>query len=173
MPEGLSIVTGLRRNNQSVTLCFCFSQAIENFAMTVKTTAQMLQTFGTDLAETELPNDVQCTEELLSAHTDHHSKLKVNIVSRQHHQFNIRFLIQQNFLPSFGIPLSGNYWRGQKPGFRRLIWLNYEKGLFAASGIIEQGNVTAVWESYKVTSGIAWAPDEEFIKKDEFTLDQI
>ncbi|NXG64401.1 MCF2L factor, partial [Hemiprocne comata] len=50
--------------------------AIENFAMTVKTTAQMLQTFGTDLAETELPNDVQCTEELLSAHTDDHSKLK-------------------------------------------------------------------------------------------------
>ncbi|XP_009675579.2 probable guanine nucleotide exchange factor MCF2L2 isoform X4 [Struthio camelus] len=50
--------------------------AIENFAMTVKTTAQMLQTFGTDLAETELPNDVQCTEELLSAHADHHSKLK-------------------------------------------------------------------------------------------------
>ncbi|NXO81169.1 MCF2L factor, partial [Sitta europaea] len=50
--------------------------AIENFAMTVKTTAQMLQTFGTDLAETELPNDVKCTEELLSSHTDHHSKLK-------------------------------------------------------------------------------------------------
>ncbi|XP_068001208.1 probable guanine nucleotide exchange factor MCF2L2 isoform X2 [Melanerpes formicivorus] len=50
--------------------------AIENFAMTVKTAAQMLQTFGTDLAETELPNDVQCTEDLLSAHSDHHSKLK-------------------------------------------------------------------------------------------------
>ncbi|XP_056354771.1 probable guanine nucleotide exchange factor MCF2L2 [Oenanthe melanoleuca] len=50
--------------------------AIENFAMTVKSTAQMLQSFGTDLAETELPNDVQCTEELLSSHTDHHSKLK-------------------------------------------------------------------------------------------------
>ncbi|XP_023788663.1 probable guanine nucleotide exchange factor MCF2L2 isoform X5 [Cyanistes caeruleus] len=50
--------------------------AIENFAMTVKTTAQMLQTFGTDLAETELPNDVQCTEELLSSHTEHHGKLK-------------------------------------------------------------------------------------------------
>ncbi|NXY42386.1 MCF2L factor, partial [Ceuthmochares aereus] len=50
--------------------------AIENFAMTVKTTAQMLQAFGTDLAETELPNDVQCTEELLSTHTDHHCKLK-------------------------------------------------------------------------------------------------
>ncbi|XP_030911292.1 probable guanine nucleotide exchange factor MCF2L2 [Geospiza fortis] len=50
--------------------------AIENFAMTVKTTAQMLQSFGTDLAETELPNDVQCTEELLSSHAEHHSKLK-------------------------------------------------------------------------------------------------
>uniref|UniRef100_A0A674IZM1 MCF.2 cell line derived transforming sequence-like 2 n=1 Tax=Terrapene triunguis TaxID=2587831 RepID=A0A674IZM1_9SAUR len=52
--------------------------AIENFAMTVKTTAQMLQTFGTDLAETELPNDVQCTEDLLSSHTEHHNKLKVS-----------------------------------------------------------------------------------------------
>ncbi|XP_053246613.1 probable guanine nucleotide exchange factor MCF2L2 isoform X1 [Podarcis raffonei] len=50
--------------------------AIENFAMTVKTIAQMLQTFGTDLAETELPNDVQCTEELLSSHTEQHNKLK-------------------------------------------------------------------------------------------------
>ncbi|KAJ7324725.1 hypothetical protein JRQ81_017745 [Phrynocephalus forsythii] len=50
--------------------------AIENFAMTVKTTAQMLQSFGTDLAETELPNDVQCTEELLSSHTEQHHKLK-------------------------------------------------------------------------------------------------
>uniref|UniRef100_A0A8D0LA13 MCF.2 cell line derived transforming sequence-like 2 n=1 Tax=Sphenodon punctatus TaxID=8508 RepID=A0A8D0LA13_SPHPU len=50
--------------------------AIENFAMTVKTTAQMLQTFGTDLAETELPNDVQCTEELLASHMEQHDKLK-------------------------------------------------------------------------------------------------
>ncbi|XP_068563854.1 guanine nucleotide exchange factor DBS isoform X5 [Cebidichthys violaceus] len=61
---------------------YCHSQwihhrtAIENFAMTVKTTAQMLQMFGTDLAETELPNDVQCTKDLLTAHTDKHSNLK-------------------------------------------------------------------------------------------------
>ncbi|XP_034385976.1 guanine nucleotide exchange factor DBS [Cyclopterus lumpus] len=61
---------------------YCHSQwihhrtAIENFAMTVKTTAQMLQKFGTDLAETELPNDVQCTKDLLTAHTDKHSNLK-------------------------------------------------------------------------------------------------
>lgn len=52
-------------------------QAIENFAVTVKTTAQMLQKFGTDLAETELPNDVQCTKDLLTSHTDKHDNLKV------------------------------------------------------------------------------------------------
>ncbi|XP_030072097.1 putative guanine nucleotide exchange factor MCF2L2 [Microcaecilia unicolor] len=50
--------------------------AVETFARTVKATAQMLQTFGTKLAETELPNDVQCTQELLSIHTEQHEKLK-------------------------------------------------------------------------------------------------
>ncbi|KAM4739688.1 guanine nucleotide exchange factor DBS [Anableps anableps] len=50
--------------------------AIENFALTVKTTAQMLHRFGTELAETELPNDVQSTKDLLTAHTDKHNNLK-------------------------------------------------------------------------------------------------
>ncbi|KAM4574203.1 guanine nucleotide exchange factor DBS isoform 2-T2 [Fundulus diaphanus] len=50
--------------------------AIENFALTVKTTAQMLQRFGTELAETELPNDVQSTKDLLTAHTDKHNNVK-------------------------------------------------------------------------------------------------
>lgn len=45
--------------------------------MTVKTTARMLQKFGSDLAETELPNDVQCTKDLLTEHTDKHNILKV------------------------------------------------------------------------------------------------
>ncbi|XP_064418246.1 guanine nucleotide exchange factor DBS [Latimeria chalumnae] len=64
------------------SLEYCHNQwihhrtAIENFALTVKTTAQMLQIFGTDLAETELPNDVQCTQDLLSSHTGKHDKLK-------------------------------------------------------------------------------------------------
>uniref|UniRef100_A0A8C8G7A7 MCF.2 cell line derived transforming sequence-like 2 n=1 Tax=Oncorhynchus tshawytscha TaxID=74940 RepID=A0A8C8G7A7_ONCTS len=63
-------------------LDYCHSQwihrrtAIENFAVTVKTTAQMLQKFGIDLAETELPNDVQCTKDLLTTHTEKHDKLK-------------------------------------------------------------------------------------------------
>ncbi|XP_056590277.1 guanine nucleotide exchange factor DBS isoform X4 [Triplophysa dalaica] len=64
------------------TLEYCHSQwihhrtAIENFALTVKSTAQMLQQFGSDLAETELPNDVQCTKDLLVTHTQKHDKLK-------------------------------------------------------------------------------------------------
>ncbi|XP_049321693.1 guanine nucleotide exchange factor DBS isoform X2 [Astyanax mexicanus] len=64
------------------SLQYCHSQwihhrtAIENFAVTVKSTAQMLQKFGTDLAETELPNDVQCTKDLLTSHTEKHDKLK-------------------------------------------------------------------------------------------------
>ncbi|XP_053567830.1 LOW QUALITY PROTEIN: probable guanine nucleotide exchange factor MCF2L2 [Bombina bombina] len=50
--------------------------AIESFAQVVKRTAQSLQTFGTSLAETELPNDVLCTEELLLLHTQQQNKLK-------------------------------------------------------------------------------------------------
>uniref|UniRef100_A0A8C7YSZ9 MCF.2 cell line derived transforming sequence-like 2 n=1 Tax=Oryzias sinensis TaxID=183150 RepID=A0A8C7YSZ9_9TELE len=56
--------------------------AIENFAMTVKSTAQMLQRFGNELAETDLPQDVQSTKDLLAAHTDRHNHLKV----KQTHQ---------------------------------------------------------------------------------------
>ncbi|XP_041120494.1 guanine nucleotide exchange factor DBS-like [Polyodon spathula] len=64
------------------TLDYCHNQwihnrtATENFAVTVKTTAQMLQVFGTNLAETELPNDIHCTEDLLVSHTEKHDKLK-------------------------------------------------------------------------------------------------
>ncbi|XP_037837071.1 guanine nucleotide exchange factor DBS isoform X4 [Kryptolebias marmoratus] len=50
--------------------------AIENFALTVKSMAQMLQKFGTALAETELPNDVQSTKDLLTVHTEKHNNLK-------------------------------------------------------------------------------------------------
>ncbi|XP_069053915.1 guanine nucleotide exchange factor DBS isoform X2 [Lepisosteus oculatus] len=64
------------------SLEYCHNQwihhrtAIENFAVTVKSTAQVLQKFGTDLAETELPNEVQSTEALLGSHTEKHNKLK-------------------------------------------------------------------------------------------------
>uniref|UniRef100_A0A4W4HFQ9 Mcf.2 cell line derived transforming sequence-like a n=1 Tax=Electrophorus electricus TaxID=8005 RepID=A0A4W4HFQ9_ELEEL len=50
--------------------------AIEGFALMVKKTAQTLQAFGTELAETELPNDVQATCNLLSVHTEKKEKMK-------------------------------------------------------------------------------------------------
>ncbi|XP_027627216.1 probable guanine nucleotide exchange factor MCF2L2 [Tupaia chinensis] len=50
--------------------------AIENFALTLKTTAQMLQVFGARLATTELPTGVLPTEDLLMAHTRQRDKLQ-------------------------------------------------------------------------------------------------
>uniref|UniRef100_A0A8C8XZR2 MCF.2 cell line derived transforming sequence-like 2 n=1 Tax=Panthera leo TaxID=9689 RepID=A0A8C8XZR2_PANLE len=50
--------------------------AIENFAVTLKTTAQMLQMFGACLATTELPRGVLSTEDLLMSHTGQRDKLQ-------------------------------------------------------------------------------------------------
>ncbi|XP_048193609.1 LOW QUALITY PROTEIN: guanine nucleotide exchange factor DBS-like [Perognathus longimembris pacificus] len=64
------------------TLAYCHSRwlchrtAIESFALMVKQTAQMLQAFGTELAETELPNDVPSTRAVLRAHTEKKGKAK-------------------------------------------------------------------------------------------------
>uniref|UniRef100_K7GFG5 MCF.2 cell line derived transforming sequence like n=1 Tax=Pelodiscus sinensis TaxID=13735 RepID=K7GFG5_PELSI len=67
------------------TLDYCHNRwlshrtAIESFALMVKQTAQMLQSFGTELAETELPNDVQSTSSLLAAHTEKKDKMKEDL----------------------------------------------------------------------------------------------
>ncbi|KAM9454259.1 guanine nucleotide exchange factor DBS isoform 2-T2 [Clarias gariepinus] len=53
--------------------------AIEGFALMVKKTAQTLQAFGTELAETELPNDVEATSTLLSAHTEKKEMMKEDL----------------------------------------------------------------------------------------------
>ncbi|XP_061081994.1 guanine nucleotide exchange factor DBS-like isoform X2 [Conger conger] len=50
--------------------------AIEGFALMVKKTAQVLQSFGAELAETELPNDAQATTSLLGAHTEKKDTMK-------------------------------------------------------------------------------------------------
>uniref|UniRef100_A0A8C5YQI3 MCF.2 cell line derived transforming sequence-like 2 n=1 Tax=Marmota marmota marmota TaxID=9994 RepID=A0A8C5YQI3_MARMA len=50
--------------------------AIENFALTLKNTAQMLQTFGSCLAMTELPRGMLSTEDLLMSHTRQQDKLQ-------------------------------------------------------------------------------------------------
>uniref|UniRef100_A0A665WRE4 MCF.2 cell line derived transforming sequence a n=1 Tax=Echeneis naucrates TaxID=173247 RepID=A0A665WRE4_ECHNA len=64
------------------TLDYCHSDwivlrtAIESFAVTVKDIAQMLQGFGTELAETELPDKGKAIEFLLECQTDKYRKLK-------------------------------------------------------------------------------------------------
>ncbi|MGH0162492.1 UNVERIFIED_CONTAM: hypothetical protein FKN15_072072 [Acipenser sinensis] len=69
------------------TLEYCHSDwvvlrtAIENFAVTVKEIAQMLQAFGTELAERELPNDINSIEYLLIANTDKYKQLKEDMHS--------------------------------------------------------------------------------------------
>ncbi|XP_053419519.1 guanine nucleotide exchange factor DBS isoform X4 [Nycticebus coucang] len=61
------------------TRWLCHRTAIESFALMVKQTAQMLQSFGTELAETELPNDVQSTSSVLCTHTDKKDKAKEDL----------------------------------------------------------------------------------------------
>lgn len=53
-------------------------KAIESFAVLVKQTAHALQCFGTELAETELPNDVQSTSLVLCTHTEKKDRAKVS-----------------------------------------------------------------------------------------------
>uniref|UniRef100_A0A3P9L1D6 Guanine nucleotide exchange factor DBS n=1 Tax=Oryzias latipes TaxID=8090 RepID=A0A3P9L1D6_ORYLA len=53
--------------------------AIEAFALMVKTIAQTLQAFGTELAETELPNDAEATTNLLQAHTCKKEQMKEDL----------------------------------------------------------------------------------------------
>ncbi|KFQ97159.1 Proto-oncogene DBL, partial [Nipponia nippon] len=67
------------------TLEYCHSEwvifrtAIESFALTVKEIAQMLQSFGTELAETELPDDMYSIERILALRTEKYYQLKEDI----------------------------------------------------------------------------------------------
>ncbi|XP_049324989.1 proto-oncogene DBL isoform X3 [Astyanax mexicanus] len=55
--------------------------AIESFAVTVKEVAQLLQTFGTELTEAELPDEASTIEYLLRSHTDRYRQMKDDIRS--------------------------------------------------------------------------------------------
>ncbi|XP_009303606.2 proto-oncogene DBL isoform X3 [Danio rerio] len=55
--------------------------AIESFAVTVKEIAQLLQTFGTELSEIELPDDASGIEYLLRSHTEKYRQMKDDIRS--------------------------------------------------------------------------------------------
>ncbi|KAM9846338.1 proto-oncogene DBL [Aulostomus maculatus] len=55
--------------------------SIENFAVTVKEIAQLLQGFGSELSETELPEEVNAIEFLLHSHTHRYRQMKDDIRS--------------------------------------------------------------------------------------------
>ncbi|XP_052595911.1 proto-oncogene DBL isoform X6 [Peromyscus californicus insignis] len=55
--------------------------AIEKFAVTVKEMAQMLQSFGTELAETELPDDIPSIEEILAVRAERYHVLKNDLTA--------------------------------------------------------------------------------------------
>ncbi|XP_035306025.1 proto-oncogene DBL isoform X2 [Cricetulus griseus] len=69
------------------TLQYCHSEwiifrnAIEKFAVTVKEMAQMLQSFGTELAEAELPDDIPSIEEILAVHAERYRLLKSDLTA--------------------------------------------------------------------------------------------
>uniref|UniRef100_A0A671RJH6 MCF.2 cell line derived transforming sequence b n=1 Tax=Sinocyclocheilus anshuiensis TaxID=1608454 RepID=A0A671RJH6_9TELE len=54
--------------------------AIESFAVTVKEIAQLLQTFGTELSEIELPDEASGIEYLLRSHTEKYRQMKTHHV---------------------------------------------------------------------------------------------
>ncbi|XP_075813542.1 proto-oncogene DBL isoform X8 [Microtus pennsylvanicus] len=69
------------------TLQYCHSEwiifrnAIEKFALTVKEVAQMLQSFGTELAETELPEDIPAIQEILAVRAERYQMLKNDLTA--------------------------------------------------------------------------------------------
>ncbi|NWV45137.1 MCF2 protein, partial [Daphoenositta chrysoptera] len=69
------------------TLEYCHSEwvifrtAIESFALTVKEIAQMLQCFGTELAEAELPEDRFSIERILALRAERYRQLKEDITA--------------------------------------------------------------------------------------------
>lgn len=82
-------------------------QAIEAFALMVKTIAQTLQAFGTELAETELPNDAEATTNLLQAHTCKKEQMKVSDASRQSSRTNAYRVRKKRLIPLPGGPAGG------------------------------------------------------------------
>ncbi|XP_056297015.1 proto-oncogene DBL isoform X2 [Pseudoliparis swirei] len=57
--------------------------AIETFAVTVKEIAQLLQSFGSELSETDLPDEANAIESLLHSHTHRYRQMKDDIRSVQ------------------------------------------------------------------------------------------
>lgn len=53
----------------------------------------MLQSFGTELAETELPDDIPSIEEILAVRAERYHVLKVCLMRRGAHRFHLIVLL--------------------------------------------------------------------------------
>uniref|UniRef100_A0A8C5BKT2 Mcf.2 cell line derived transforming sequence-like a n=1 Tax=Gadus morhua TaxID=8049 RepID=A0A8C5BKT2_GADMO len=69
--------------------------ALEAFALMVRTTAQTLQAFGTELAETELPNDETTTGGLLEDHRTEKDRMKSLLQVALHQGGGLLLLINE------------------------------------------------------------------------------
>lgn len=64
----------------------------------MKDVAQMLQSFGTELAETELPDDIPSIEEILAVRAERYQMLKVCLFRKGTHRFYPITLLLEVFL---------------------------------------------------------------------------
>lgn len=72
-------------------------QSIETFAVTVKEIAQLLQGFGSELSETELPDEANAIEFLLHSHSHRYRQMKVALT----HCPSLSFFLSSIFYSSF------------------------------------------------------------------------
>lgn len=73
---------------------FVYLQAIETFAVTVKEIAQVLQGFGSELSETDLPDEANAIEFLLRTHTHRYRKMKVALRLSLSGSFCMSYVLQ-------------------------------------------------------------------------------
>lgn len=109
-------------------------QAIEAFALMVKTTAHTLQAFGTELAETEMPNDADATTSLLDLHSQKKDKMKVSFALSVMGRFSHNYFEERKkkkICPNLDFHFAGHFFP-QKVNFCTLLfviimWLMYSE----------------------------------------------
>lgn len=91
----------------------------------VKTTAQTLQAFGTELAETELPNDAEATTNLLHTHTLKKDTMKVRDAFVSYTRHPTICLSVCLLRPLLELPVPTVAFKALV--FREVIWLIFRK----------------------------------------------
>lgn len=78
-------------------------QSIETFAVTVKEIAQLLQGFGSELSETELPDEANAIEFLLHSHSHRYRQMKVALTHRPSMSFFFSSTFHSSFFSKFSV----------------------------------------------------------------------